>query len=271
MSATDDQVVVALTEYRNHIAAHNRRALEIYVPFAENSNPSDDMGLDDEEIAEARMDFMEHLVGDVRGQDGLETPRDVLSRYDELVPSLGLDGTLSLPENNEESMRKQDEFFSAIEDTLKARSLEEVRDSIEFPRQLGTLAKQVGGLSGAGLPGSQNVDRVPFWWGLSETQEQYAARVKGPADFKDIVGLSGWEIAGGWESGSGQDADCWVLYCRKSKNDPWGWRYAVDMRDMGLEIFDTVPELLRWYKSFREPDLSRIPEYNESDVFSGTI
>lgn len=123
--------------YRTHVAAQNRRALGIYVPF----------------VANAQFDEADAEEDD----DGA---------LDELAPRLRLDGTMVMPNAEEERAPRRHQYLSAVETALRATSLEEVRPALSVPQEFRALAEHVDALPGPGLPVYRGRHQVAFWSGL---------------------------------------------------------------------------------------------------------
>ncbi|KAI6081463.1 hypothetical protein F4821DRAFT_26315 [Hypoxylon rubiginosum] len=274
MHSTTAEILEALDEYRTHIAAHNRRALEIYVPWLESITPSEDdlEDMEDGRAEERKMDFLYQLIGSGAADHGVEKPRDILDRYDELCPLLCLDGTLVRPSDEAERAWARDRHFRTIEEELKKKALEDVRDTITVPAEMLVLAEHVDSLHGSGLMDWISEHQVTFWYGPEWHGSSYLAEtVMTPDEIREgsSLGAEGWEVAAGVECGAGENATAWIAYCRKASTDPWEWRYFVERLEYRLDVFDTIPDLLRWYKTFREQSLVNLPEYEPQDIYNG--
>ncbi|KAK5736186.1 hypothetical protein LTS12_026243, partial [Elasticomyces elasticus] len=46
----------------------------------------------------------------------------------------------------------------------------------------------------------------------------------------------------------------YLLWCRRSANDPWQWRYAAHADENVSDIYDTLEEYLAFYAHFNEQD-----------------
>lgn len=260
MSANRAEVLAALDMYRSHIKSQNRRNVELYVSYVEACSPDPDFGTE-EEIQESRMEFLEERVG-ISGlaEMGITSPAEVLAQWDTVAHLASLDGTHG---RNEASPGHLDAYVSAIEKGLREKSREDVRETITFPDELRIVAEEVDGLSGPGFP--MFMQHQLTFWSLGEPlrPDDLAVRVKTPEELEGETGLNhwtpqGWTLAGGWNSGDGQDASCCVVYCRRPGEDVWKWRYVVNRWEMGMEVFDSMSEFLAWYAHFREESLERL-------------
>ncbi|ROW00355.1 hypothetical protein VMCG_07286 [Cytospora schulzeri] len=270
MYSSPADILAALNEYRSYIAAESRRALDIFVPFITNAQEPEEGDFEDDfDVEKQRMEVLKQLIGydTVLDNDGITAPAELLERYDDLAPRLGLDGTFIIDADDERS-RKQDEYFSAIEEALKLKCIEEVRGMIAIPEEFRSLAEHVDGLHGPGLEYWRSKFQYAAWWGLIEDCEMYSRRVKTPDELTQWLSMTdmGWTIGGGWELGEGPDAILFAVYCRRPEDDGWGWRYVLS-REYGEELFETIPEVLVWNAHFREHDLSKIPEFGEDDMW----
>lgn len=143
-------VRAALDTYRTHVAEHNRLTLEVYLPVL--ANAEFDEGDDDRDIAEVRLESLGTLLGvsvDELARLGITAPLDVLDRYDELVPRLGLDGTDGVHDAKEGASKRR-EYISGINNALREKSLEEVRETISIPEEFRELTELVDSVVGSG-------------------------------------------------------------------------------------------------------------------------
>ncbi|KAL0931914.1 uncharacterized protein CTRU02_212868 [Colletotrichum truncatum] len=217
---------------------------------------------------------------------GISAPEDVLARYDAVAPELGLEG-VTVPRGVRagrelERAKQWHEYFWIILSELKETCLEEVRESITIPEELLVLAEHVDAVDGAGLPKYRGMHQIAFWWGLNDRlwgnrdyDRKTAARVKSPWELKSIAGLGhGWEVAGGWSAGEGAEGMFCVVYCRRRRHDGqeegWAWRYTfVSHHNFSSWVFDTIPQLLLWYREFNEERLPVEEELNADDILAG--
>lgn len=269
MYSSPAEILAALNEYRSYIAAGNRRALDIFIPFITKAQEpaAGDFGIEFD-VDKQRIEVLKHLIGDreILDKEGITAPAELLDRYDDLAPRLGLDGTFVI--DNGERTRKQDEYFSAIEEALKQKSLEEVRGMISIPEEFRSLAEHVDGLYGPGLGYWRSINQFAAWWGLIEDGEIYSARVKTPDELNSWIYLTdnGWTVGGGWDLGTGQDVKLFAVYCRMPEDNSWGWRYVASWEG-NEEVFETIPEVFKWHTHFCEQDISQIPEFDEDDMW----
>lgn len=261
MASSGKEIATSLAAYRSFIAAQNRRALEVYVPFIASAVP-DDLE-DDEDVEELRLDGLNTLLDTTLQDFDVSEPREVLTRYDELAQKIGLDGTYMMHEgtpDGREAARR--EYLSVIEQNLRQKSREDVRKTISIPEDFRVLAGLVDGILGYGLPAFRNEAQPAFWWGCRDDQGPHAERVMTPEELTEHANLPEcWQIAGGWAPGTGPDANFSIVYSRKSDEDAWKWRYTLSTAVDGLQVFETIPEFLAWYTHFGESD--EVPGPNE--------
>ncbi|KAJ3938975.1 uncharacterized protein N0V96_011087 [Colletotrichum fioriniae] len=217
MYSTREGIKAAVDAYRAHIAGRNRRALEVYVQLATQ------VELDPEDWGDEAEDLRVDCFGSVLSRNDARTlissPEDMLTKYDELAPLCDLD-----------------------ESALKAKCLEEVRDSIAAPPELRILAEYVGALTGPGMGETKWTYQAVFWTGASpQTEALIDATVKKPQELT---------VDG-----------CW---------DPWAWRYMAYGPD-DSKTFDTIPELLEWYRRYREREVPEIENLEVEDVLEGNM
>lgn len=232
MLSTREEIKSALDAYRSYIAANNRRALERFIPVIVNWVPNEDF--EEDERSDDRF-ILRHKLKSLTyrllefGAIVLKfsDPTDVLTRWDELVPLLELDGVnrLRLPGNEEDDENTEEgddddeeddgtpqpvavladqqyrelkfnEYVTAVEAALKDRVLEEARDSVAFPEELRVLFELgVDGLCGPGLAGLRAMSGCDFWIGLGkEPIEDVVARVGGPGDGLEPWGGTKWQV-----------------------------------------------------------------------------
>ncbi|KAI8286579.1 hypothetical protein K4K60_000286 [Colletotrichum sp. SAR11_57] len=207
MEADRAKVLEALNAHRAHIASQIRKNMELYVEYVLEQLPLD-QDWTDEEINDARMQFLE---------ERLEIGEFVEAQLS------GLDGTIRRDPANGAGILEA--YVSHIEEALREKSHEDVRDTIKFPKELRMVAEEVHGLIGPGMP-YHNHQQLTFW---SLTMD--ASRVKTSEELEDETGLNGWDpqgwtTGGGWNSGDGQDASCCVVYYRKPGENGWKWRIS---------------------------------------------
>ncbi|KAF6837272.1 hypothetical protein CPLU01_03136 [Colletotrichum plurivorum] len=273
MHSTPEEIKAALDAYRSHVAARNRQALEVYVPVIARAEVEPGDLENDDDIVGLRMDSVRQLVG-AEEEDfvelGIDVPGDVLEKYEALVPLVGLDGVSapSGPEQDEERRARGEEYFTAVEDALREKSLEEVRDEITVPGELRQLATFVDGIH---APGLDHERMGSLWAGVRESPAAAARRVKPAEEMKTSSGLDWrWEVAGGWEWGdAAEEGPFCVVYCRRAddddKKEEWAWRYTfLSFYDYSTWVFDTIPELLAWYRDFGVED--KLPTEEDLDV-----
>ncbi|KAK1622589.1 hypothetical protein BDP81DRAFT_400084 [Colletotrichum phormii] len=183
MASSLDDIAASLAAYCAFISAQNRRALEVYVPFIAAAVP-DDLE-DDDDVEELRLDGLNTLL-DANLQDfGVSEPIKVLTRYDELAPKIGLDGTYVMQDHegtSDEREATRREYLSIIEENLRRKSREDVRESISIPEDFRVPAGLVDGVVGYGLPVFRNETHPAFWWGCRVYLCPHAERVMTPED-----------------------------------------------------------------------------------------
>jgi hypothetical protein len=208
--------------------------------------------------------------------------REVLTRYDELVPVLDLDGTSRFQRDakarggDENGKLQWAEYFDVVEKSLKEKSLREVRDTIEIPEELRILSETLAGLHGPGLGRWREIAQITFLEGpgvgYRSGPDSYVARVKELDELGRMARLyeEDWVVGGGWVIGGSEafPAFCCAVYCRRQDvEEAFAWRYTLSDIDATYDIvFDTIPELLAWYKTFREPEPEYYREWNEDET-----
>lgn len=283
--SSKEDILTALEVYCSHIAAQNRQALELYIPLIANAEPPEDAEIPKDEVLPERLVSLSQLLDapiDVilrsienLGQNPgiVSEPTEVLTRYEELVPLLGLDGVDRIRKNRpgeeDESDKEHralmvNEYFTGIETALKEHSLEEVRDTITIPEELRILSELgVDCLHGPGLGLFRSRHQVTFWLGPGEygAPASYSARVQDPDTMSYHSGLDNkneWVVAGGWDMGCAPDyAFCAAVFCRRVDEEDFAWRYTLSLEG-DWRVFDTIPELLAWYKEFNVESLDWI-------------
>ncbi|KAK2767973.1 FAD binding domain-containing protein [Colletotrichum kahawae] len=255
MDADRAKGLEALEAYRAHIAYQIRKNMGLYVEYVSGQLPLD-QGWTDEEINDARMEYLEERLGLGELMEGIRFPEDVMNRWDEIAQLSGLDGTINRnPANGAELLEA---YVSHIEAALREKSHEDIREAIKFPIELRIVAEEVHGLIGPGMPYHDH-QQLTFWSLTMDT-----SRVKTSEELENETGLNdwdpqGWKMGGGWNSGDGQDASCCVVYCRKPGEEGWKWRYVVvNLGERGMHVFESIPEFLGWYAHFREDHLERL-------------
>lgn len=308
MLSTREEIKSALEAYRSHIAANNRRALERLIPIIANWVPNredyDEDDIPEDEIPRCRLKCLSSLIDFGSIVSKFSDPTDVLTRWEELMPLLELDGVnrLSVPgfeeDEDEDGVRypvvvladqkyrelKFNEYVAVVEAALKDRVLEEARGTVAFPEELRILFDLgVDGLSGAGLAIWQGRFGCAFWIGLGqEPIGDVARRVGGPdtemdpwggtirREFDtDYIKQDEWVVAGGWGIGKGCDAQtCCAVFCRRIDEEEFAWRYTINCEYDG-RVFDTIPQLFDYYKDFEQGAMDQHVELyaNEGYLF----
>ncbi|OLN85638.1 hypothetical protein CCHL11_05874 [Colletotrichum chlorophyti] len=270
MYSTHEEIKAAVDAYRSHIAGHNRRVLEVFVRFISLAElDPEDWGDDVEDL---RVDCFSSVLGrDLR--TFISTPEDILKHYDELASRYDLDGCGGPLLTSDEDVSRRELYFSHLESALKGKCLEEVRDRITAPPELRVLAEHVSALTGPGLGCGKSRYQATFWTGAGPQADlAIDAMVKAP---EELMVNTPWECAAGWESGDGVDSDFYIVFCRRNRPpdqeaEPWAWRYMA-MGPDDCEVFDTIPELLKWYSRFRERGVPDIEDLDEQEVLEGQI
>ncbi|KAF9874151.1 hypothetical protein CkaCkLH20_08523 [Colletotrichum karsti] len=284
MLSSPDEIKSALDAYRAHVASRNRKILEVYVPFIASAEPDEDADAGADDVEQLRMSSLRELVcADEEDFEelGIAAPGDVLERYDALAERLGLDGvTVSRGLAGERRQEWWDEYFDAVLSALKTKCREEVRGTIEIPAEVRTLAGFVDSVDEPGLP----KDYASFlFWGLRDRIQGWGDHGRKAAETvrKSEEIMSGldrtWEVAGGWELGDGgEEGTFCAVYCRREREEDedeeeWEWRYTyVTHCDFSSWVFDTIPQILEWYREFRDDeDPPKVDDLDATDVLYG--
>ncbi|KAK5692222.1 hypothetical protein LTR17_025463 [Elasticomyces elasticus] len=222
-----ESIKAALESYKHTVLERNLSNLRLVVDGIE-SRP------------EARRDDMRNLEQRVLNDsiNGLATsPRGLLEPAvrTELVKNCDLDGIYHLPEDFPQD---RSAWYAKI------RGFLEERDAT------------ADGICGPGLP--QHV----FWQqydmlGLAESSSAYdnntvfVGEASLPADWY----LENGDIELCVKIGRNEEhswGGSYLLWCRRSANDPWQWRYAAHADENVSDIYDTLEEYLAFYAHFNE-------------------
>ncbi|UQC87228.1 uncharacterized protein CLUP02_12730 [Colletotrichum lupini] len=115
-----------------------------------------------------RLDCFGSILSRNDAQTLISSPDDMLTKFDELASLCDLDGYGgSIPNSHDREL-----YFSRLENALKAKCLEEVRDSITAPPELRILAEYVGALTGPGMGETKWTYQAIFWTGASPQTEK---------------------------------------------------------------------------------------------------
>ncbi|KAK2049441.1 hypothetical protein LZ31DRAFT_622584 [Colletotrichum somersetense] len=227
-------------------------SLKVYVSLVAYAEPEEGDFEDDEDINELRLQAL-HPIFDMDLLNLVSTPREVLSRWEELCVVYDLDGTGTSGKPSKEEVALREEWHSLVEKHLKKSCLGEVQESIKFPGEFRTLAKSVNALAGPGLTELKSRHQASFEVGRyapPHAEEAATEMVKTPEWLTEHVD-GGWDCAAGWDAGSGFRHAFYVVYCRRlaaqpvaagsQEPEPWAWSYfSSDSMDFG--VFDTIPE-----------------------------
>ena len=262
MAQTTEAVLGALAAYRAHINGGNRRAMEVIIPQIEAADEADPEVFESpEEKEEARLDFVHDLLGG-RTEPPIERPSDVLDNWDAIIQQSALDGGAVNPDT-EWRAGKREAYKSGILQGLS--HLECPNDQWALPADFEVLMNEIDSLEGAGWYRIRAMGAIIFWegWGVhgnyNETPEHIQQRVKdgqGIFDISDSVVREDYDVAGGWELGSGNESRCLAMYSRPKSDESqgWSWRYVASLGQFGSEIFDDLVGVLDWYKTYNEPE-----------------
>ena len=182
------------------------------------------------------------------------TPRGMLEPAVrmELVKSCDLDGIYHLPE---EFPQDRSAWYATIRGLIEAR---DVTAGAFPPPDLEYLCTLVDGICGPGLT------RYVFWHqydmlDVAELCSDYD-------DDKVFIGKA--SLPADWVSEDGDVELCvkigrneehgwggsYILWCRRSADESWQWRYAAHADEEASDIYDTLEEYLAFYAHFNEED-----------------
>ncbi|KAK5713652.1 hypothetical protein LTR15_011352 [Elasticomyces elasticus] len=239
-----ESIKAALESYKHTVLERNLTNLRTVVDGIE-SRP------------EARRDNMRNLEQHVLNNsiNGLATsPRGLLEPAvrTELVKNCDLDGIYHLPEDFPQD---RSAWYAKI------RGLLEERDATAGtfpPPDLEYLCTLVDGICGPGLP--QHI----FWQqydmlGFAESSSAYDKNTVfvGEASLPIEWDLENGDIELCVKIGRNEEhswGGSYLLWCRRSANDPWQWRYAAHADENVSDIYDTLEEYLAFYAHFNEQD-----------------
>ncbi|KAK1637677.1 hypothetical protein BDP81DRAFT_317235 [Colletotrichum phormii] len=214
MYSPPEEIEAALKAYRSRISERNRRFVEVY-----SMSPEEGDLEDDEDISDLRLEAM-HPIFDVSLSSFVSTPREILTRWDELCVVYDLQGTSPAGRNpSEEDVALNEAWVSLLEEYLKKRCKEDVRETLRFPEEFCDLARYVDNLAGPGLTEVKSRYQAGFLVGRYSDSpalaEQGAAEmVKTPEWFSEYIDCR-WECAAGWDAGCGISPSFYVVYCRR--------------------------------------------------------
>ncbi|TDZ29273.1 hypothetical protein C8035_v011247 [Colletotrichum spinosum] len=272
----------ALALYRARVAAQNRRALDVWVPFIAAAAFDDDPA-ELEDVEDLRMRSLASLL-DVDAaalrSNGVRRPADVLESCGTtetaaaaVVRLYALDGVARDPHlADAERTRLWEEYFSLVLAELRRTCEEEVLDEVAIPEDLVLLAAEADAVVGAGLPNYRAAFQVAFFWGLRDlldgNRSRVRQRVRRPWELKMATGLGGgWEVGAGWELGEGPGGHFCAVYCRRDGGQGWEWRYTfLSQEDHSSVVFEDVADVLEWYATFNEERVPAVEELSAEDV-----
>ncbi|KZL81075.1 fad binding domain-containing protein [Colletotrichum incanum] len=171
-------------------------------------------------------------------------------------------------------------LFPHLEQALKKTCLKEVQESITIPKELRILAEHVKALTGPGFTAHKSRCQTSFWPGIfhgSDVAEEIAKTVKTPEEISLIAVNKGWKCATGWEPGYGYECYFYIVCCRKAvqpgqdaSSEARSWKYtSADPMDFGM--FGTIPDLLAWYRRYREKAVPEASGLRGEDFLNGDI
>ncbi|KAF2138202.1 uncharacterized protein K452DRAFT_301168 [Aplosporella prunicola CBS 121167] len=271
---TEVEIISAIDRYRQEVEQHNRRAFTRFVEHAESAGQNTAKSL--EQISEARQRFLYRLLCFSRPERlpqslCIDTPADVFTKWTQLVRAFELDG-VRIGEDGETRAEQREVYkrgiMNGLQDTTTEYQDETGEDAeLEFPQDFWSLMGVVDSLVGHGWPQyREEGQQIRFWDGLGEEEGEVEDRLVDPEDIAEQ--LEEWDVMAGWESGSGPETTCYILFCRSRDDERkgWAWRYVADMGQYGTEVFDNVVELLQWYETLHKPDLEDLDVWMR-DIF----
>ncbi|KAF3492275.1 uncharacterized protein GIQ15_01792 [Arthroderma uncinatum] len=262
---TPEEVISAVEAYRKFAAEHARESLELLIRKGEEQELGPGWeGEDEAKITAARLSSCEQYLHAEDGLPGFNSPRELLSRYEEVVDRYALDGVVrwhrkgarrNASMSTEEYMKILDQ---AIRDSISIPTSIPFEASI--PEEYKTLMQHVDSLHGVGLPIQRRPP--PFWVGYIEGEDTIKSRVLAKERINGLQSawLHGYEIATGWEAGKTDDGYIFVVLCQSEEmGKPWHWRYArVEWSTPDGEVWDDIPSFLE-YHAQRLPSNAKDP------------
>ncbi|KAI0852920.1 hypothetical protein F5Y00DRAFT_272510 [Daldinia vernicosa] len=265
MQSPEEEILAALTHYRDSVLQHNHTAFQHFVQHVEAAALSaEKASISPNRISEVCQEYFYNLLYVSRPERldpslQIHVPADVMTKWDALARAFALDGVhIGSDANRREQFRR--DYKNGIETELR-----KIDPELKFPADFEVLMSQVDSLEGHGWPQYRaEGQQVRFWDGLGEDEGGAACRVFGPDDkLAKQFGLEDWETKAGWQCGMGPETTCFAAYCRQDETGKeWAWRYVADQGQYGVETFDNVVELLRWYETLYIPPL---------DYYIGTL
>ncbi|KAM5354409.1 hypothetical protein ACJ41O_001058 [Fusarium nematophilum] len=276
---TESDILAALDRYRTHIGDVSHRAMLRMIPEIETIEIEDPViadELDEEEVKELRMDYLERLITLPIGntKPPIERPSDVLKHWDLIAEQVSLNGT-TVHHDPEWRATQRNMYRSATLDGLG--HFECPTGQWAFPPDLEILMQHVDGLEGHGWAMLRDMGQLVFWkgWGSEcrlDKYEDLQKRVMSSQDIMDRLSseIADYEMAGGWHCGEANESGVYVVYSRprntEDESQGWSWRYFACLGQFGMYIFDDIVAALDWYKGQNEPDEEDM-RINDQDVF----
>ncbi|KAI0111605.1 hypothetical protein F4814DRAFT_460801 [Daldinia grandis] len=258
MQPSEDEILAALAHYRASVLQHNHAIFQRLVQHVEAAAlAAENASMSPSRISRVCQRFFYEMLYISQSENlepslQIDTPADVMTKWDALVRAFVLDGAhIGSDANRRELFRK--DYKNGIETELR-----KIDPELKFPADFEVLMGQVDSLVGHGWPQYRaEGQQVRFWDGLGEDEGEAACRVFGPdSKLAGELRLEEWETKAGWECGMGPETTCFVAYCRQDETGKeWAWRYGADQGQYGMEIFDNVVELLQWYETLYMPQI----------------
>ncbi|KXH64064.1 hypothetical protein CSAL01_01311 [Colletotrichum salicis] len=126
-----------------HVASHKGPNFVTSVPLVADAEPEDGELEDDEDINDFRPEAL-HPLFDMSLSLFVSTPREILTRWDELCVVYNLQGTSPAGRKpSEEDVALNEAWFELVEEYLKKRCRREVRETLRIPEEFRVLARYV--------------------------------------------------------------------------------------------------------------------------------
>ncbi|KAK2879462.1 hypothetical protein FQN49_000846 [Arthroderma sp. PD_2] len=250
---TPDEVISAIEAYRKFVAEDARKSLELLIREGEEQELGPGWKNEDEaKITEALLSSCEQYLCAEDGLPSFNSPRELLSRYDEVVDRYALDGVVWHRRDGSQGAKMRAEGHIEILDQALRDSVStpaSIPFEVAIPQEYKTLMRHVDSLHGVGLPIHR---RSPsFWEGCIEREDVIKGRVLASERIKALNSswLPGYDIATGWQTGKSDDGFIFVILCRNEETgELWQWRYTrVEWSVPECKVWDDVPSFLEYY------------------------
>lgn len=270
-------IIEALKEYKAIVLSRNAEVAKMMIEYASTEEYSpeyfkgltpdqrkqklEDLG---ERINKTRIQWLREKLG-YSGKEMISKPEDILIHWDRFAPLNGLDGAAMFFKDSAERAQSVDAYVRGLRDGLRALGGEAAK--LDLPDDFLILLKHVDNLEGHMWQEAKQQDQQVMFFNGIDSYDGALAQVQSPEDFKgDPIYAWGEEdpypvyvdVTGGWVCGTAPEGGCAVIHGKQESDEEPRWYYYINEGQHGIEVFENLVDLLKWYQEFNVPSDRRV-------------